>query len=47
MYKINFIFFVLFDVKDILNGMHVEDIEDYTNSCIVVSCINVEDVKDI
>ena len=29
---------------NVLNGMHVED---YTNSCIVVSCINVEDVEDI
>ena len=30
-----------------LNGMHVEDVEDYRNICIVVSYINVEDVKDI
>ena len=30
-----------------LNGMHVEDVEDYRNICIVVSCINVEDVEDI
>ena len=30
-----------------LNGTHVEDVKDYTNSCIVVSCINVKDVKDI
>ena len=30
-----------------LNGMHVEDVKDYTNSCIVVICINVKDVKDI
>ena len=29
---------------NVLNGTHVED---YTNSCIVVSCINVEDVEDI
>ena len=27
-----------------LNGTHVED---YRNICIVVSCINVEDVEDI
>ena len=27
-----------------VNFTHVEDIEDYTNSCIVVSCINVEDI---
>ena len=32
---------------NVLNGTHVEDFADYTNSCIVVSCINVEDVKDI
>ena len=32
---------------NVLNGTHVEDIEDYTNSCTVVSCINVEDVEDI
>ena len=32
---------------NVLNDMHVEDIEDYTNSCIVVSCINVEDIEDI
>ena len=31
---------------NVLNGMHVEDVED-TNSCIVVSCINVEDIEDI
>ena len=30
-----------------LNGMHVEDVEDYRNICIVVSCINVKDVEDI
>ena len=30
-----------------LNGMHVEDVKDYRNICIVVSCINVEDVEDI
>ena len=30
-----------------VNFTHVEDVEDYTNSCIVVSCINAEDVKDI
>ena len=40
--QINFISFVLFDVA--LNGTHVED---YRNICIVVSCINVEDVEDI
>ena len=27
--------------------MHVEDIEDYKNTCIVVSCANVKDVEDI
>ena len=43
--QINFISFVLFDVA--LNGTHVEDVEDYRNICIVVSWINVEDVKDI
>ena len=30
-----------------LNGMHVEDIEDIKNTCIVVSCANVEDIEDI
>ena len=30
-----------------LNGTHVEDVEDIKNTCIVVSCANVEDVKDI
>ena len=30
-----------------LNGTHVEDVKDYRNICIVVSCINVEDIKDI
>ena len=40
--QINFISFVLFDVA--LNGTHVEDVEDYRNICIVVSCINVEDI---
>ena len=30
-----------------LNGTHVEDIEDSKNTCIVVICTNVEDVKDI
>ena len=30
-----------------LNGTYVEDVEDYRNICIVVSCINVEDVRDI
>ena len=30
-----------------LNGTHVEDVEDYKNTCIVVSCTNVEDVEDI
>ena len=30
-----------------LNGTHDEDVEDYRNICIVVSCINVEDVEDI
>ena len=30
-----------------LNGMHVKDIEDIKNTCIVVSCANVEDVEDI
>ena len=30
-----------------LNGTHVEDVKDYRNICIVVSCINVEDVEDI
>ena len=29
---------------NVLNGTHVEH---YTNSCIEVSCINVEDVEDI
>ena len=43
--QINFISFVLFDVA--LNGTHVEDVKDYRNICIVVSCINVEDVEDI
>ena len=43
--QINFISFVLFDVA--LNGTYVEDVEDYRNICIVVSCINVEDVEDI
>ena len=32
---------------NVLNGMHVKDVEDYTNSCIVVNCINVKDVKDV
>ena len=32
---------------NVLNGRHVEDVKDYRNICIVVSCINVEDVKDI
>ena len=32
---------------NVLNGMHVEDIEDYRNICIVVCCINVEDIEDI
>ena len=26
---------------------YIEDVEDYRNICIVVSCINVEDVEDI
>ena len=30
-----------------LNGTHVKDVEDIKNTCIVVSCANVEDVKDI
>ena len=30
-----------------LNGTHVKDVKDYRNICIVVSCINVEDVEDI
>ena len=30
-----------------LNSTHVEDIQDIKNTCIVVSCANVEDVKDI
>ena len=30
-----------------LNGTHVEDIEDIKNTCIVVSCANVEDIEDI
>ena len=30
-----------------LNGTHVEDIKDYRNICIVVSCINVKDIEDI
>ena len=30
-----------------LNSTHVEDVEDIKNRCIVVSCANVEDVKDI
>ena len=32
---------------DALNGTHVEDVKDYRNICIVVSCINVKDVEDI
>ena len=30
-----------------LNGMHVKDIEDIKNTCIVVSCANAKDIKDI
>ena len=30
-----------------VNFMHVEDVEDYTNSCFVISYINVEDIEDI
>ena len=30
-----------------LNGTHVEDVEDYRKICIVVSCLNVEDIEDI
>ena len=30
-----------------LNGTHVVDVEDIKNTCIVVSCANVKDVKDI
>ena len=30
-----------------LNGTHVKDVEDIKNTCIVVSCANVEDVEDI
>ena len=30
-----------------LNGMHVKDVKDIKNICIVVSCANAEDVKDI
>ena len=30
-----------------LNSTHVKDIEDIKNTCIVVSCTNVEDIKDI
>ena len=30
-----------------LNSMHVEDVEDIKNTCIVVSCANVKDVEDI
>ena len=30
-----------------LNGTHVKDVEDYKNTCIVVSCTNVKDVEDI
>ena len=30
-----------------LNSMHVKDVEDIKNACIVVSCANVEDIKDI
>ena len=30
-----------------LNSMHVEDVDDINNTCIVFSCANVEDVKDI
>ena len=32
---------------NVSNGTHVEDVKDYRNIYIVVSCINVEDVKDI
>ena len=30
-----------------LNGTHVEDVEDYRNICIVVSCINVSKIFKI
>ena len=30
-----------------VNCTHVQDVEDYKNTCIVVSCANVEDVEDI
>ena len=30
-----------------LNSTHVEDLEDIKNTCIVVSCANVEDIEDI
>ena len=30
-----------------LNSMHVKDVEDIKNTCIVVSCANVEDIEDI
>ena len=29
------------------NSMHVEDVKDFKNTCIVVSCANVEDIEDI
>ena len=32
---------------NVLNGTHVEDFKDIKNTCIVVTCANVEDVKDI
>ena len=53
MYKINLfsLFYLMSKMSEIhytdfnaLNGTHVKD---YRNICIVVSCINVEDVKDI
>ena len=32
---------------DALNGMHVKDVEGIKNTCIVVTCANVKDIKDI
>ena len=32
---------------DALNGTHVKDVEDIKSTCIVVTCANVKDIKDI
>ena len=32
---------------DALNGTHVEIVKDIKNTCIVVTCANVEDIEDI